>query len=146
MMSNAKHTPKRKRGAKAVPVLGAAGLLSLAGGASAATSGAPPADLPTQKLAPTHEIILGDEELSDVNLSTFYVFVRRARSRNLVNRLLGGAVAAAAAAVAAGGAVAAAAAAVVAAAGPGDVAATAKTGSRIPVDKKRVFGLLSAKF
>lgn len=32
-MSNAKHTPKRKRGAKAVPVLGAAGLLSLAGGA-----------------------------------------------------------------------------------------------------------------
>ena len=47
-MSNAKHAPKRKRGAKAVPVLGAAGLLSLAGGASAATSGAPVADLPTQ--------------------------------------------------------------------------------------------------
>jgi hypothetical protein len=73
-MSNAKHTPKRKRGAKAVPVLGAAGLLSLAGGASAATGGSPLADLPTQKTAPTHEIILGEEELSDVSLSTFYVF------------------------------------------------------------------------
>ena len=39
-MSNAKHAPKRKRGAKAVPVLGAVGLLSLAGSASAATNGA----------------------------------------------------------------------------------------------------------
>ena len=73
-MPNVKHTLKRKRGAKAVPVLGAAGLLSLAGGASAATGGAPLADLPTQKTAPTHEIILGEEELSDVSLSTFYVF------------------------------------------------------------------------
>jgi len=71
-MSNAKHTPKRKRGAKTVPLLGAAGLLSLAGSASAAT--APVADLPTQKTAPDHEIILGEEEFSDVSLSTFYVF------------------------------------------------------------------------
>jgi hypothetical protein len=53
-------------------VLGAAGLLSLAGGASAAT--APVADLPSQKTAPNHEIILGEEELSDVSLSTFYIF------------------------------------------------------------------------
>ena len=45
-MSNAKHAPKRKRGAQAVPVLGAAGLLSLAGVASAATSAALVADLP----------------------------------------------------------------------------------------------------
>src|SRR6516165_8498311 len=73
-MSNAKKAPKRKHGAKAVPVLGAAGLLSLAGGASAATSGAPVADLPTQKTAPNHEIIVGEEELSDVSLATFYVF------------------------------------------------------------------------
>ena len=73
-MSNAKRAPKRKRGAKVVPVLGAAGLLSLAGGALAATSGAPEADLPTLKAAPNHEIILGEEELSDVSLSTFYVF------------------------------------------------------------------------
>ena len=72
-MSNAKHDA-RKRGAKAVPVLGAAGLLSLAGGASAATNGIPAADLPTHKTLPNHEIILGEEELSDVSLSTFYVF------------------------------------------------------------------------
>ena len=65
-MSNAKHAPKRKRGAKAVPVLGAAGLLSLAGGASAATSAAPVADLPPQTTTPNHEIILGEEDLSDV--------------------------------------------------------------------------------
>ena len=74
MMSNAKYTLKRKRGAKAVPVLGAAGLLSLAGGASAATSAVSVADLPPQTTTPNHEIILGEEELSDVSLSTFYVF------------------------------------------------------------------------
>jgi hypothetical protein len=32
------------------------------------------ADLPTQKTAPNHEIIVGEEELSDVSLATFYVF------------------------------------------------------------------------
>ena len=86
-MSNAKQTPKRKRGAKAVPVLGAAGLLSLAGGASAATSGAPVADLPTQKTAPTHEIILGEEELSDVSLSTFYVFDKESAKSQLGDKV-----------------------------------------------------------
>jgi hypothetical protein len=50
-------------------VLGAAGLLSLAGGASATTGGAPVADLPTQRTAPTHEIILGEEELSDCSMA-----------------------------------------------------------------------------
>ena len=82
-MPNAKHTLKRKHGAKAVPVLGAAGLLSLAAGASAATGGAPLADLPTQKTAPTHEIILGEEELSDVSLSTFYVFDKESAKREV---------------------------------------------------------------
>jgi len=82
-MPSAKHTLKRKRGAKAMPVLGAAGLLSLATGASAATGGAPLADLPTQKTAPTHEIILGEEELSDVSLSTFYVFDKESAKREV---------------------------------------------------------------
>ena len=87
-MSNAKHAPKRKRGAKAVPVLGAAGLLSLAGGAaSAATNGAPVADLPTQKIAPNHEIFLGEEELSDVSLSTFYVFDKESAKPQLGEKL-----------------------------------------------------------
>ena len=82
-MSSAKHTPKRKRGAKAVPVLGAAGLLSLAGGASAATGGATLADLPTQSIAPTLELVLGEEELSDVSLSTFYVFGKESMKSQL---------------------------------------------------------------
>jgi len=71
-MARAKHTSKRRRRSKALPVLGAAGLLSLAGGAYAATE--PAADLPLQGIASGHEIILGEEEISDVSLGTFYVF------------------------------------------------------------------------
>ena len=63
-MSRAKQVSKRKSRACAVPLLGAAGLsLSLASGAPAATVG--PA---------AHEITLGEEEISDVTLATFYVF------------------------------------------------------------------------
>src|SRR5271155_1593084 len=66
-----KQTPKRKRLSKAVPVLGAAGLsLSLASGAS----GGPAANIPTQKVQASHEIVLAEEEISDVSLATFYVF------------------------------------------------------------------------
>jgi len=75
-MSRAKQASKRKRRAAAVtvPVLGAAGLsLSLAGGASAATGGATD-DIQTKNTAADHQIILGDEEMSDVSLGTFYVF------------------------------------------------------------------------
>jgi hypothetical protein len=76
-MSHAKHGSKRKPSSKAVavPVLGAAGLsLSLAGVASASTGG-PVGDTPAaQNTAPNHEITLGEEELSDVSLGTFYVF------------------------------------------------------------------------
>lgn len=73
-MARAKQASKRNRRSKAVPVLGAAGLsLSLAGGASASTGG-PMADVTPQNTAPNHEIFLGDEEISDVSLSTFYVF------------------------------------------------------------------------
>jgi hypothetical protein len=58
-----------------MPVMGAAGLFSLAGGVgvAAASTGGPAADLPLQKVTPSHEIILGEEELSDVSLATFYV-------------------------------------------------------------------------
>ena len=134
-MSNAKHAPMRKRGAKALPVLGAAGLLSLAGGAaSAATNVAPVADLPTQKTAPNHEIILGEEELSDVSLSTFYVLDREGSGPSLSSAtsspggdaaVVGVVAVAAAAAAGAAGAAAAVAAAAVAAASHGDGAASA---------------------
>jgi hypothetical protein len=73
-MARTKQASKRNRRSKAVPVLGAAGLsLSLASGASASTSG-PAADVTPQSTSPSHEIFLGDEEISDVSLSTFYVF------------------------------------------------------------------------
>jgi hypothetical protein len=63
-MSRTKQASKRKHRACAIPLLGAAGLsLSLASGAPAATVG------PT-----AHEITLGEEEISDVTLATFYVF------------------------------------------------------------------------
>ncbi len=73
-MSHAKQPSKRKHRACAVPLLGAAGLsLSLASGAPAATEG-PAADMPTQNTRMSHEITLGEEEISDVSLATFYVF------------------------------------------------------------------------
>jgi len=55
----------RKRRNKAAPVLGAAGLLALAGTAYAKT---PPAT--------STPVLLGEEEVSDVSLSTFHVFDR----------------------------------------------------------------------
>jgi hypothetical protein len=74
IMPRAKQASKRKHRTRAVPVLGAAGLLSLTGGASAATGG-PAVDMPTTpNSAPGHEITLGEEEISDVSLATFYVF------------------------------------------------------------------------
>jgi hypothetical protein len=72
-MSRAKQASKRKGRRIALPALGLAGLsLSLAGGASASTS-RPATDQP-QTTSPHHEILLGEEEISDVTLSTFYVF------------------------------------------------------------------------
>jgi hypothetical protein len=73
-MTQAKHTSKRKRRSKAVPMVGIAGVsLAMAGGASAATA-YPTANLPSQGIAPSHEITLGEEEFSDVSLATFFVF------------------------------------------------------------------------
>jgi hypothetical protein len=71
-MTQAKQASKRKRRSKAV-VLGAAGLLSLAGG-GAATQAAPAADIPARHVEPSHELTLSEEEVSDVSLATFYVF------------------------------------------------------------------------
>ena len=73
-MRQVKQASKRKRVAKSVPVLGAAGLsFSLVGGASAAVA-------PTTDAAKTpvvglgHGFTLGEEEIADVSLATFYVF------------------------------------------------------------------------
>jgi hypothetical protein len=68
-MSHVKQAAKRKTQTKAVTVLGVAGALSLAGGASGAAV-SPPGDTLTANTA----ITLHEEEISDVSLSTFYVF------------------------------------------------------------------------
>jgi hypothetical protein len=73
-MANTKPDSKRRRRRKAVPALGLAGVsLAMAGGASASTEGTA-ADIPSQNTSLHHEIFLGEEELSDVSLATFYVF------------------------------------------------------------------------
>ncbi|MGC1350693.1 MAG: hypothetical protein WA858_13065, partial [Xanthobacteraceae bacterium] len=73
-MLHAKQASKRKRRSKAVPVLGAAGLLSLAGGAVSTQAAGPAADIPARHIEPSHELTLSEEEVSDVSLATFYVF------------------------------------------------------------------------
>jgi hypothetical protein len=70
-MSHAKQASKRRSRTKAVTVLGVAWALSLAGGASEAAVG-PPGD--TRSENPPPVITLGEEEISDVTLATFYVF------------------------------------------------------------------------
>jgi hypothetical protein len=68
-MAHVKQASKRKTQTKAVTVLGVAGALSLAGGASGAAV-SPPGDTLTANAA----ITLDEEEISDVSLSAFYVF------------------------------------------------------------------------
>jgi hypothetical protein len=68
-MSRAKQASKRKTQTKVATVLGVAGALSLASGASGAAV-SPPGDALTANTS----ITLDEEEISDVSLSTFYVF------------------------------------------------------------------------
>src|SRR3954463_13200372 len=65
---------KRKPLKKSVPALGAAGLtFAMVSGASAAL--APAEDQPrTPNVAPGQQFTLGEEEIADVSLATFYVF------------------------------------------------------------------------
>jgi len=67
-----KRSSKRKRRSKALPALGLAGVsLSMASGACASTGEASANTPPTSQ---NNELFLGEEELSDVSLATFYVF------------------------------------------------------------------------
>jgi hypothetical protein len=68
-----------KRRSKALPVFGAAGLsLSLVNVASATTDEST-AGTPTRSTKVSQEIILGEEELADISLATFYVFDKENR-------------------------------------------------------------------
>ena len=79
-MAQAKQGSKRKRRNIALPAVGAAGVsLALTGGASAAP--APIMDQQSQLHIPSHDIMLGEEEMSDVSLATFYVFDQENRKR-----------------------------------------------------------------
>jgi hypothetical protein len=75
-MSRVKQASKQKRTTKAaaVKVLGAAGLsFSLVGNTSASTM--PTASLPqSDNISPNQRFVLGEEEMVDVSLATFYVF------------------------------------------------------------------------
>src|SRR6202011_744599 len=72
-MARAKQPAKRKRSKIALPAWGAAGMsLAMAGGASAAV--APTANVPSQGPSLTPITTLGESEVSDVSLATFYVF------------------------------------------------------------------------
>jgi len=75
-MSHAKQAPaKRRRLRKALPALGAAGLsLTLASAASSTALGGKAADMLTQGVGVSQQMILSEEEISDVSLATFYVF------------------------------------------------------------------------
>jgi hypothetical protein len=67
-----KRSSKRKRRSKALPALGFAGVsLSMASGACASIGGASANTPPPSQ---GNELFLGEEELSDVSLGTFYVF------------------------------------------------------------------------
>ena len=75
-MPRVKQAAKQTRTTKAAAVtaFGTAGLgLSLAGGASA--SAIPAADIPqSDNSSPNQRLVLGDEEMADVSLATFYLF------------------------------------------------------------------------
>jgi hypothetical protein len=74
-MVRVKQTPKRKHRKKMSPALGAAGVagmsVAIAGGASA---NAAPAPVSLDSLFTHPPIVLGEEEIADVSLATFYVF------------------------------------------------------------------------
>jgi hypothetical protein len=69
-----KRSLKSKRRSKALPALSFAGVsLSMASGACASTSEAS-ANTPPTSQSQNQELFLGEEEIFDVSLSTFYVF------------------------------------------------------------------------
>ena len=83
-MARARTNSKRNTRKKVVPALGVAGLsLGMAGGASASAAGSA-VDVPVKNTATHHELFLGEEEISDVSLSTFYVFDKENTSTSLV--------------------------------------------------------------
>jgi len=83
-----KRSSKIKRRSKALPALGFAGVsLSMASGACAST-GEASANTPPTSQSQSHEIFLGEEEISDVSLATFYVFDKENTGQPPLDQLL----------------------------------------------------------
>jgi hypothetical protein len=76
-MPQAKHLSKRKSNSQVATVLGAAGWLTLASGASAEAG----VDTATQNAGAIHRVFLGEEEIADVSLATFYVLDKESRGK-----------------------------------------------------------------
>ena len=84
-MARRKQVSKRKRSKTSLPVWGAAGMsLALAGSASAAGV-APDGKTTAKHLIPA--VTLGEEELSDVTLSKFFVFDRESTATRLGEKI-----------------------------------------------------------
>ena len=78
-MAHAKQPSKNKRRKTALPALGAAGVsFTMVGGAPANTL--PATDGPSHGMAPIY--VLGEEEISDISLATFYVFDRQSEAQD----------------------------------------------------------------
>lgn len=87
-MSRAKKSTKRKVRSKTMPVLSVAGMtLSLLTGGSAALAHP---SLDSSSGARSDNLILKDEEVSDVSLATFYAFDREDQGRSPRLRLAAG--------------------------------------------------------
>lgn len=87
-MSRMKKSTKRKARSKTIPVLGVAGMtLSLITGGSAALAHP---SLEESSGGRSHDVILKDEEVSDVTLATFYAFDREDQGRQPRLRLAAG--------------------------------------------------------
>src|SRR5215470_8366259 len=81
-----KRSWKSKRRSKTLPALGFAGVsLSMAGGACASTSEASANPPPTSQ---PHELFLGEEEVFDTSLSTFYTFDKENGGQTSLGQML----------------------------------------------------------
>jgi hypothetical protein len=77
-MSDLKKSAKRRTRRKAAPVLGIAGMTFLAGASAALAY--PSLDQATDSRS--NEVVLGEEEISDVSLATFYAVDREGQGQS----------------------------------------------------------------
>jgi hypothetical protein len=76
-MPQAKQLSKQKKNIQVATMLGAAGWLTLASGASAEAV----VNTPTQDAGALHRVFFAEEEIADVSLATFYVLDKESRGK-----------------------------------------------------------------